>query len=126
MWSPPDAACDQIVILAALTHGPQHDHAIAQCQLGVGNTTTIIGNDQIRREAEGGAEPLDSRRGVVIAHPRDDAGIPSAVRHGKQGPQPVLQDIMCPHLNSDREMLRLPLQAIEASFCVRQAGETVR
>src|SRR5690606_16839085 len=51
---------------------PEHDHAIAQCQLGMGNATVLARNNQMFLEAECFAEPIDGGDCVVVAQGWND------------------------------------------------------
>jgi hypothetical protein len=48
--------------------GAEHDHAVAERELGVGDAAGLVGDDEVALEPEGAAEPVDRRRRVAVAH----------------------------------------------------------
>jgi hypothetical protein len=58
----------------AVVERTEHDHAVAEGELGVGDGVAGAHVDSLLLEAEGAGEPVDGGEGVAVAEPRDDGG----------------------------------------------------
>jgi hypothetical protein len=58
----------------AVVDGAEHDHTVAEGELGVGDGVAGTHVDGLLLEAEGAGEPVDGGEGVAIAEPRDEGG----------------------------------------------------
>src|SRR6266851_6354089 len=58
----------------AVVDGAEHDHAVAEGELGVHDGVAWTHVDGLLLEAEGAGEPVDGGEGVAVAEPRDDGG----------------------------------------------------
>jgi hypothetical protein len=75
--------------LAAVVDGAQHDHAIAEGELGVLDGFVVGGDEYcLFFEAEGAAEPVDGGECVAVAKAGDDGGAAGfgLVAHGDKVP----------------------------------------
>lgn len=52
----------------------EHDHAVAEGELGVGDRVVLAVDDQVPLEAEDGAQPVDGSVGVAVAQAGDNGG----------------------------------------------------
>jgi hypothetical protein len=67
---------------AAVVDRAEHDHAAAECELGVHDGLVVGAEvDRLFFEAEGGDEPVDSGESVAVAKAGDDCGVGLSV-HG--------------------------------------------
>ena len=61
--------------LAAVVDGAEHDHAVAEGELGVHDGFVVGAEvDGLLLEAEGGDEPVDGSEGVAVAEAGNDGG----------------------------------------------------
>ena len=61
--------------------GAEHDHAVAEFQLGVGDAACAVRDDEMALEPEDVAEPVDGGEGVAVPHAGDDAGFQVCLVH---------------------------------------------
>jgi hypothetical protein len=66
------ARTHQQLAVVGVFRRPQHDHAIAERELGVGDGAALPFVDRVPLEAEGPTEELDRGRRILILQRRDD------------------------------------------------------
>jgi hypothetical protein len=59
-------------ILYSVSGVAEHDHAVAEHKLGMGDTVTVALDHHLGLEAEGLAQPIDGGPGIAIAQSRND------------------------------------------------------
>ena len=76
---------DVLAVFAAVIDGAEHDHAVAEGELGVGDGV-VVGSDVdgIFLEAEGADEPVDGGEGIAVAEAGDEGGF-GLIAHGCKG-----------------------------------------
>ncbi|MNG09839.1 hypothetical protein D3C84_932750 [compost metagenome] len=52
--------------VVSVAHGTEHDHAVAEAQLGMGDAAIFFGHYQVLDEAEGVAKPGDGGGRVAV------------------------------------------------------------
>lgn len=64
----------ELAEVAAIVDGAEHNHAVAEGELGVGDGVVGAEMDGVFFEAEGADEPIDGCEGVAVAEAGNDGG----------------------------------------------------
>jgi hypothetical protein len=73
-----------VALLARFVGRAEHDHAVAEGELGVLDAGVVRAEvDGVFLEAEGGDEPVDGGEGVAVAKAGDDGGASGFGRVGR-------------------------------------------
>jgi hypothetical protein len=64
----------EFAVVAAIVDGAEHDHAVAEGELGVGDGVVGAKVDGVFFEAEGADEPIDGGESVAVAEAGNDGG----------------------------------------------------
>jgi hypothetical protein len=64
----------ELAEVAAIVDGAEHDHAVSEGELGVGDGVVGAEMDCVLLEAEGADEPIDGSEGVEVAEAGNDGG----------------------------------------------------